>query len=219
MESFNQIKSFANMLSKTLGLMFQITVSDTEQYLFVDNPIDPSLKAGDPISGNERFFIQSQEITELPFVVNYKSLSTNMHKLRSSTYFYKDGDNQIVYMLSLSIKVDEFFNLRTMLDGFVNGARDITNIDTDRIDQLPKLELAVGDLVDAVILEGQNRYNTKVERMKKTEKHSLLNEMASRGVFLIKGAVSEVARKLNYSEATVYKYLQKLEKSEKEADH
>lgn len=105
------------------------------------------------------------------------------------------------------------------MDGFVNGARDITNIDTDRIDQLPKLELAVGDLVDAVILEGQNRYNTKVERMKKTEKHSLLNEMASRGVFLIKGAVSEVARKLNYSEATVYKYLQKLEKSEKEADH
>ncbi|EKA1241440.1 helix-turn-helix domain-containing protein, partial [Salmonella enterica] len=36
---------------------------------------------------------------------------------------------------------------------------------------------------------------------------SLLND---EGVFLLKGAVTKVAKKLNISEPTVYKYIQKL---------
>ncbi len=46
------------------------------------------------------------------------------------------------------------------------------------------------------------------------EKQSLIREMFSRGVFLIKGAVSEVSGKTGNSEATIYRYLKELERKE-----
>ena len=43
---------------------------------------------------------------------------------------------------------------------------------------------------------------------------SVIREMDSRGVFLAKGSVIEVAKKLKSSKATIYRYLQQLEKKE-----
>jgi len=137
-----------------------------------------------------------------------------MKKLRSSTFFYKDDQGRIEYLLSITTQVDEFLYLRDVIDTFVNGNRLSPALETDKIDQTPKLDLSARDLIDAVIVEGQKRYNTTVERMTKLEKQSLIREMRSRGVFLIKGAVNEAARKLDYSETTVYRYLQKLDQNE-----
>lgn len=212
MELVDTLILFASMLSKTLGKLMQITVSDTQKYLFVENPVDASVEVGSAISSNERHFLENEDISGLPFVVNYKSLSTQLNKLRSSTFFFKDKEDNIQYMISLTAKVDEFLYLREMIEVFVNGSLQHPTGDTERIDRIPKLDLSVTDLIDQVVMEGQKRYGTQVERMTRSEKHSLLREMFSRGVFLIKGAVSEAAKKLSYSEATVYKFLQATEK-------
>lgn len=209
----NEILSLAAMLSKNFGRLVQVTVCDTEKYLFAESTVDKSVKAGAPIGGNESYFLSDPAITRLPFVVNYKSLSGSMEKLRSSTFFFKDGEGRIQYMLSLTAKVDEFLHLRDLMNIFINGDQMIPPVETTQIDQLPKLDLSAGDLINAVIQEGQRRFGSNVERMTKLEKQSLIREMHSRGVFLIKGAVTDAARKLNYSETTVYRYLQKLDKN------
>lgn len=214
MNQLNVIISLANMLAKSLGRLVQVTVSDTQTYLLVENPVDPAFQAGEAIGGNEQYFLENPDIRELPFIVNYKSLSRNLDKLRSSTFLFKNEEGLIEYMLSLTFKVDEFVHIRDMMDLFVNGSRLESPAVTAVIDQVPKLDISAADLVDSVVAEGQKRYNTTVERMTKQEKRSLLREMASRGVFLIKGAVSEAARSLNYSETTIYKFLQRNEKHE-----
>ncbi|HHT16044.1 MAG TPA: hypothetical protein GXZ86_09315, partial [Clostridiales bacterium] len=168
MELIEIVISFASMLAKTLGKLMQITVSDTEHYLLVENPIDDSFKVGEPISGDEKFFLENKEMRSLPFVVNYKSLSPQLHKLRSSTFFFKDERGDIRYMMSITAKVDEFLYLREMIDVFVNGSRNLPSGDTERIDRIPKLDMSVSDLIDAVVMEGQKRYSTRVERMTRT---------------------------------------------------
>lgn len=208
--NIENIITLANMLSKTLGKLMQITVSDTEKYLFAENVIGDEAVVGQAISDNEKFFIQDSDLKQLPFVVNYKSLSHDLNKLRSSTYFYKDEQGNIEYMLSITTNVDEFLYIREILDVFTNGS-PAPSINTPAIDNIPKLNMSMHDLIDTVIAEGQKRYGTVVKRMTKMEKQSLIREMHSRGAFLIKGAVNEAATKLNYSEATVYRYLQKLE--------
>lgn len=204
------IISLANMLSKTLGKFMQITVSDTEKYLFVEGAIDDDTAVGHEISDNEKYFIQDPELRQLPFIINYKSLSQNLNKLRSSTYFFKDEDGHIEYMLGITTNVDEFLYVREILDVFTNGSPS-PSVTTPKVDQIPKLNLSIHDLIDNVIVEGQDRFGTTVKRMTKSEKQSLIREMHSRGAFLIKGAVTEAAEKLNYSETTIYRYLQKLE--------
>ena len=98
----NEILTLASLLSKTFGKLVQVTVSDTEKCLYADGAFDDSVAAGQPISGSERYFIDSAEISSLPFVVNYKSLSGNMKKLRSSTFFYKDDQGRISYAQEVS---------------------------------------------------------------------------------------------------------------------
>lgn len=209
------ILTLAKMLSKTLGKFMQITVSDTQKYIFAENVIENEAVVGEAICDNEQHFLEDFEISQLPFVANYKSLSHNMIKLRSSTFFFKDEQGKIEYMLSITTNVDEFLYVREILDIFTNGSPSPAITEhaskSPAIDQIPKLNLSIHDIIDLVITEGQKRYGTVVSRMTKLEKQSLIREMHSRGVFLIKGSVTETATKLNYSEATIYRYLQKLE--------
>ncbi|MCK5128677.1 MAG: helix-turn-helix domain-containing protein [Clostridiales bacterium] len=203
------ILTLANMLSKTLGRFMQITVSDTQKYLFAENVIGNEAVVGQEISDNEKYFLEDEDLRQLPFVVNYKSLSHELNKLRSSTYFFKNEQGDIEYLLSITANVDEFVYVREIIDVFTNGSPAPLN--SSAVDRIPKLNLSIHDLIDAVIAEGQKRYATVVKRMTKMEKQSLIREMHSRGAFLIKGSVTEVATKLDYSEATVYRYLQKLD--------
>jgi predicted transcriptional regulator YheO len=50
-------------------------------------------------------------------------------------------------------------------------------------------------------------YGVEPERMTQTEKVEIIEKLNEGGVFLLKGAVSKVATRLNVSEATVYRYL------------
>ncbi len=211
------ILTLAGMLSKTLGKFMQITVSDTQKYIFVENVIETEAIVGKAINDNERYFLEDDDIRKLPYVANYKSLSHSMNKLRSSTFFFKDKKGNIEYLLSITANVDEFLYVRDILDVFTNGSParlpNTPKKTAAAIDKIPKLNLSIHDIIDSVLSEGQKRYDTTVKRMTKSEKQSLIRELHSRGAFLIKGAVTEVASKLNYSEATIYRYLQKLEEN------
>lgn len=214
----NNIKtiiSFANMLSKTFGKFMQITISDTQKRIFVDNVIENEAFVGGALSDNERFFLENTEIKKLPFIANYKSVSTKMTKLRSSTFFFKDKKGNIEYLFTITTNVDDFMYLRGVFDIFINGCQSSASveeeIETAAIDNVPKLNLSINEIVDTVVNEGEKRYGAIVKRMTRKEKESIIREIHSRGIFLIKGAVTETAEKLNYSEATIYRYLQKLE--------
>lgn len=213
--NISTIITLANMLSKTLGKFMQITVSDTKKYILVENVIENEAVVGNTICDNERFFLEDPEICQLPFVTNYKSLSHNMIKLRSSTFFFKNEEGTIEYLLSITTNVDEFLYIREILDVFTNGSSapviNSQESNSSAIDRIPKLNMSIHDILDSIIAEGQKRYGTVVKRMTKLEKQSLIRELHSRGAFLIKGAVTETAIKLNYSEATIYRFLQKLE--------
>ncbi|NMD37613.1 MAG: hypothetical protein GYA87_02900 [Christensenellaceae bacterium] len=208
-----EILSFADMLSKTLGEIAQITVSYNKKYLYINNPIDEMFKVGNKISDDEMFFLENEQMQRLPFIVNYKSLSPNMQKLRSSTFFFKDDKNKIEYMLSISFIVDKFIDVRSFVEYFINGSPSINNT-KHNIDSIPKIntvDVHVEKLIENVIIEGEKKHGTTVKRMTKFEKQSLIREMHSRGIFLIKGSVAIAAEKLLYSETTIYRYIKKLE--------
>lgn len=65
-------------------------------------------------------------------------------------------------------------------------------------------------MIDKVLEEASIRFNAAPGRLKADEKRSIIREMDSRGVFLAKGSVMEVARKLQSSKATIYRYLHQL---------
>ena len=66
----------------------------------------------------------------------------------------------------------------------------------------------VGDLVSSILAE---RFaGISPARLKQEERMTVIHTLQEKGVFLIKGAVPEVAQALSCSEATIYRYLSKL---------
>ncbi len=211
-----QLKSFIEMLSITLGPFAEISLCDTKKYLIVENAIEKRKKVGDKISDEELYFINNKDFTKLPYVVNYKSLSSNMTKLRSSTFFIKNNEtNKIENMITITVNVDSLIDVRELINCWINGQSFDRPTQSKEINTTPKLNLSLDDVIEEIIKEGEKRYNTTVSRMTMKEKQSLTREMFKRGVFLIKGSVSIASNKIGNSEATIYRYLKKLEKEEK----
>ncbi len=202
---------FSRMLSATLGMMMQVTLSDTKHYLFVENAIDDDIAVGKAIHERELALFKTANLTGTPFVANYKNLSSNMNRLRASSFFFKDTETENVYILTITANVDEFVRIREIMNIFTNGVTPKFSEEFIEDEIVTNRDFNIDDAIYDVIAEGEHRYSTKRIEMTTNEKHSLIREMNTRGVFLIKGAVSNVAEKLNYSEATIYRYLKKLE--------
>lgn len=70
------------------------------------------------------------------------------------------------------------------------------------------------DMIRAAIKEILGSLDVDITRLNQEERLSVIGQLNERGVFQLKGAVSEIARIFGCSEASIYRYLSKLSKRE-----
>ena len=138
--------------------------------------------------------------------------------MRSATMFIREGDS-LSGLLTINQNVGELIHIRSYLELLINGEQEHNVLKPSGKNSSPKqsyeaLTLSVTEMIDKVLEEATIRFNSPPGRLNADEKLSVIREMDSRGVFLAKGSVIEVAKKLKSSKATIYRYLQQLEKKE-----
>lgn len=152
--------------------------------------------------------VMSGNYTDKNYVVNYRGISAAGKIVKSSTYFIRDDQNQVVGMLCINIDVDKFVQLKNYLDDFLKLPEELHEKTTERFSNSAE-ELAV-DSIESVMEES----GILPERMSQQEKIEIVKKLSSNGVFLVKGSVSKVAAILKVSDATIYRYLSKIKKEE-----
>ena len=70
---------------------------------------------------------------------------------------------------------------------------------------------ATASIVSSVVAN----YPVEVDRLTQDEKMDIMETLSRKGVFLLKGSVSYVAKELHSSEASIYRYLGKLNSRQK----
>ena len=75
---------------------------------------------------------------------------------------------------------------------------------------VPIGEVGIGTQVEQVFRETTDLIGRPVPLMNRSQKIQLVHDLERRGIFLIKGAVDEVARLLGVSRYTVYNYRKKV---------
>ena len=65
-------------------------------------------------------------------------------------------------------------------------------------------------MVSAIIDKILNEYSIAPERMSVDEKIEVVKKLSDHGLFMLKGGLAEVAMRMNLSEATIYRYLNKI---------
>ena len=210
LEIYGQMMEF---LSLYLGKNSEIILCDTKNILLVQNPFNETTKPGAPLAEMQQVMLQNPDFKDIKHNINYRSLSSIGEKMRSATLFIqKDGELQ--GLLTINMNVNEWVRMRSLMDNLINGDQEFNYLKPQKksVQSYETLSLNMSEIINKVLEEAIIRFDAPISRLKSSERLSIIREMDSRGVFLTKGSVNEVAEKLFISKATIYRYLQQLEK-------
>lgn len=214
MLNLDAYRPIVEFLAIFLGAESEITLCDTEQILMIENSMDETRHVGSPLSEMQQALLKNPKCRNLPYNINYRTLSNKGEKMRSATLFIREGQT-VVGLLTINHNVAELVRIRSYLNTLISGDQGHNILQSDKKSNKPMqsyetLTFSVTEMIDKVLEEASIRFNAAPGRLKADEKRSIIREMDSRGVFLAKGSVMEVARKLQSSKATIYRYLHQL---------
>ncbi|SDD60836.1 helix-turn-helix transcriptional regulator [Sporomusa acidovorans] len=145
-------------------------------------------------------------------VVNYLSRTASGEKLRSSTYFIKDENNELIGMLCVNILLSPDSTVVKNLADKLMNALLVNNLPANSAvaeeeKVVESLQSSIENVVDSAIEKIIGQYDMPVERMSSDEKIAIVQNLNANGIFKIKGAITKVASTLQTSESTIYRYL------------
>lgn len=217
MYDFEKTAQLLPFLREAFGPDAEILLCDTERILYAEHPITDRVKPGNPLGDMERSFIEEEIYKTRDSVMNYRALLPSRERLRASTLFLRDEDGSLAGFLTINIRVENMLQVRDVIDTLINGEAPCAPGAAQKRQPSPQPELfsryegvtiVVGDIIHNVIDDFLNNFGVSADRLTATERQQIVHELDSRGVFLVKGSISEVAKQLGCSEATIYRYLQ-----------
>jgi predicted transcriptional regulator YheO len=147
-------------------------------------------------------------------IINYKGTARNGNPLRSSSYFIRDECGEIVGVLCINIDVSEYLKVEKIIKKltYLPESSDESREKDKPTENFPN---SILEMVTNTFKEVFNDEAIKINRLTASEKIKIVKKLYLNGLFQIKGSVSEVAAQLLTSEATIYRYLNKISKDAK----
>lgn len=172
-------------------------------------------KVGSPMNENGLRLIRSRAHEREEMYIRYRGVSRKKPKLLCSTKFILDEEGRLIGMLCLNYDFERDQLLLSQL-AHTMGLADIPEVgaSANYKTSAEKFPDSMQDVITAILNETISRIRVPVERLSQEEKIRVVGMLEARGVFLFKSAVSEVAKGLQTSEATIYRYLSKINKGE-----
>lgn len=130
-------------------------------------------------------------------------------------------------MLCINIDNSKLIELSKEISrlGFIGGLRVPEEVDSDgnpiqssldiSLDEMENFFEKPEDIVDSIFDKFYEEKQIPTDRLTMDEKLEIIEILESKGVFNLKGAISYIADKLMVSEASVYRYRSKLQKTKK----
>ena len=207
----------ADFLSNVIGENTEIIIHDLtnfqESIIYIINGHISNRKVGDGITNLILEYLKNESRDNIPYICNYNSKTVGDIVLYSSTFFIRDEKNEVVGAMCLNSDYSELEKSFSMISSFLpNFTKSfLINQDTEVKENLnnDSQQLTL-DKIDSVIA----KFRVAPERMTINEKTRVITELQKYGLFMIKGAVQEVASKLFMSEPSIYRYIKKIKRIE-----
>lgn len=224
-----QYRTIVEFLGKALGSDFEIVLHEIsagkKSIAAIANGHISGRMVNAPLTDLALKSISAQSYKTSDYILNYKGIAENNKELRSSTMFIKDETGNLVGMLCINYDMSKLKNLTKDVGELFQsfGLSDLLvgkNEKETHTEVVENFSKSIFEVVKSVLDVELAQYdNVPVSRLSMDEKLVLVEALDRNGVFLLKGAVPETASQLNCSEASIYRYLSKINKirSRKEA--
>ncbi len=226
LEKKQQYKAFINFLKIALGKNYEIVfhVKEGNQF-YIEEIVNGHVSNRDeqaPITNLALNFYRDEVYLEEDFVTNYDVQTRDGKPIQGSTFFLKDELNELEGMICINhdltalkdisealTQLMPFTNLEESLE-FSSQEGPVTNKNGPTIEGERAVEVLSNNIYDT-ISEFINPELLDQVDLNIDTKINIVKELNEQGIFNIKGSVAEVAKKLNISESSVYRYIKMVE--------
>jgi predicted transcriptional regulator YheO len=201
-------------LGAFLGTNCEVVLHDTsskeQSVLAIANGHITGRKVGAPLTDLALKFVANREYEHRDWVMGYTTRARDDRPLHSATYFIREADGTLAGMLCLNMDVSDLRQARELLGRMVQALGIDNSGPKDTDDHSETFSESIEDLTENLIVQVIEGAEVAPERMTAAEKMDIVRTLNARGVFLLKGTVGIVASRLAASEATIYRYLQRV---------
>jgi len=200
----------AEFLSKCYGDNVEVVLHDIADLdhsaIAIFNNHVSGRKCGAPMTYYGLKIIRDKLYVEQNYSVNTRNVLSNGKVLRSSTYFIKDDNGELLGTLCINVDVSHYIELGNLFERLSFGNTNGNDKDDQNVNVKETFPTTVDDLIDGTIIDfiGENGSISDLTPERKIELVAQLNE---KGIFMFKGTVKKVSVALGVSAPTVYRYL------------
>ena len=200
-------------LGHILGPDYEIALhelkDDSNQIIAIANGELTGRHLGSPLSNKMLEYLTSRLYETQDYVLRFESTSVTGKKMCSNSLFIRGANGE------LAGKVMDLCGGKLM-PGTESGTslivdRELPSAGPAAQDYPTSIAGATASIVSSVVAN----YPVEVDRLTQDEKMDIMETLSRKGVFLLKGSVSYVAKELHSSEASIYRYLGKLNSRQK----
>lgn len=176
----------------------------------IENGYLTGRKVGDTLMDFGLHHIFEPDRLRQPFITNYTSKRSVGNRIfRFSTFYIHNAKGEIIGLLNANVDISDLLTMQKIL------SKELLMGETSSLpsEMLTPQALVVStdSLLDSTLEGAMKRYGfTDVQTLEKADKLKIISYLCEHNTFVLKGAVSIVAKKLGISEPTVYRYLQQL---------
>jgi predicted transcriptional regulator YheO len=221
MEEYTKMVEF---LGRVLGSNCEVVLQDLRKgkncIIAIANGQISGRKIGSPLTDFGRQILADSSWKGRDYYDNYRGVTKDNRPLRSSTFLIKEGP-KLVGMLCVNIDESRYMALSEallQLGGIRLESSDVASAsgavpatETGAVAQTTGAEVFYEDadeVIESIIGEYCQKFGTNsASRLTQSEKVDIVRKLNEKRVFMIKGAVNQVAGKLGISVASLYRYL------------
>lgn len=201
------VSFLGSVLGSNVEVVLHNCESPNKSVIAIANGHLSGRKVGSPITDFALSFIMNGQYKEHDFISNYRA-KANGKVFSSSTFFIKDGEGNLIGMLCINKDLSAAKNCLNTLSSFLDSINMGIALNTGSTETIQEnLDMPIDSLASSIVQKTVNSYNISPERLTREEKRKIVQELDEQGISKIKGGVSEIARLLEVSESTVYRYI------------
>lgn len=148
------------------------------------------------------------------FITNYQGVNKFNKLLNSSTYFIRDDDGSLIGLICVNTDETALNSLMEAVSNVYSIYKKVPESEPEDDGESENLSSSAEELARISISKITSAKGITTEYLKQEDKISIVEELHQKGIFLLKGAVQEVAHALGTSEATIYRYIHKIKQQE-----
>lgn len=216
----NYYVKLVDFLAQMLGENCEVVLQDCRKQSIraIANGHISGRSVGAPLTDYGLKIIAEGHWKEKDWDVNYQGKTQSGKMLLCSTFFIKEK-NDLVGMLCFNSDQSQYMKLSEeilRLGKISWSAEEVTERAASPIEKfVNSVPEMIYNAADEVF--GVGNYG-KIDHLNQEERLRLLENLEEKGVFQLKGAVSEAAAQLGCSEASMYRYLSKISRKKKKRE-